>query len=138
MMLEGRLSWKAYVPPKCARFGIKSFELCEAKSGYVCNFIICIGQDTAFDDTLTNQHYGLEVVLDLMGPFLNQGYHVTMGSWFFSPELYDKLCSKQINTVGTLCQNGNGVPVEIKKAKLEKGEHLSIFKDKFDDNEVER
>jgi hypothetical protein len=27
MMLKGRLSWKVYIPSKCARFGIKLFEL---------------------------------------------------------------------------------------------------------------
>jgi hypothetical protein len=35
MMWKGRLSWKVYIPSKRARFGIKSSELCEAKSGYV-------------------------------------------------------------------------------------------------------
>jgi hypothetical protein len=52
MMWKGYLSRKVYVPSKCARFEIKSFELCEAKSDYVWNFIIYVGQDTAFDDTL--------------------------------------------------------------------------------------
>jgi hypothetical protein len=51
-MQHGRLSWKVYVPSKHAGFGIKSFKLCEAKSCYVWNFIIYVGQDTAFDDTL--------------------------------------------------------------------------------------
>jgi hypothetical protein len=35
MMLKGCLSWKVYIPSKCARCGIKSFELFETKSGYV-------------------------------------------------------------------------------------------------------
>jgi hypothetical protein len=35
MMWKGHTSWKVYIPSKRARFGIKSFELCEAKSGYV-------------------------------------------------------------------------------------------------------
>jgi hypothetical protein len=35
MMWKGHLLWKVYIPSKCARFGIKSFELCEATSGYV-------------------------------------------------------------------------------------------------------
>jgi hypothetical protein len=40
---ESLMMWKVYIPSKRAKFGIKSFELCEAKSGYVWNFIICIG-----------------------------------------------------------------------------------------------
>jgi hypothetical protein len=78
MMWKGHLSWKVYIPFKHTRFGIKSFELCEAKS--VWHFIIYVGQNTAFNDTLKNEPYGSKVVLDLMGPLLNQGYHVTMDS----------------------------------------------------------
>jgi hypothetical protein len=64
MMWMGRLSWKVYIPSKRARFGIKSFELCEAKSGYVRNFIIYT----------KNEPYGSKVILHLMAPLLNQGY----------------------------------------------------------------
>jgi hypothetical protein len=53
------------------------------------------------------------------------------GLWFSSPDLCDKLCSKQTSAVGTLQQNRKGVPFETKKEKLKKGEHVSIFKDKL-------
>jgi hypothetical protein len=43
MMWTGCLSWKEYIPSRHARFGVKSFELSGAKSGYVWNFIIYIG-----------------------------------------------------------------------------------------------
>jgi hypothetical protein len=43
MMWKGHFSWKVYIPSKCARFGIKSFELCEAKADYIWNIIIYIG-----------------------------------------------------------------------------------------------
>jgi hypothetical protein len=33
--------------------------------------------------------------------------------------------------MGILCQNRKGVPVEVKNAKLKKGEHISIFRDKL-------
>jgi hypothetical protein len=49
MIWKGRLSWKVYIRSKHDRFGIKLFQLCEAKSGYVWNFIAYIGQDTIFD-----------------------------------------------------------------------------------------
>jgi hypothetical protein len=48
MMWKGCLSWKVHIPSKCVRFGIKLFQLCEAKSGYVWNFIYS-GQDTVFE-----------------------------------------------------------------------------------------
>jgi hypothetical protein len=69
MMWKRRLSWKVYIPSKRAIFGVESFELCEAKSGYVWNVIIYVGQDTAFDDSLRNEPYGSKVVLELMAPY---------------------------------------------------------------------
>ena len=44
MMWKNRLAWKVYVPTKHARFDTKSFELCEAESGYVWNFIVYVGK----------------------------------------------------------------------------------------------
>jgi hypothetical protein len=58
MTWKRRLLWKVYIPSKRATFGIKSFELCEAKSGYVWNFIIYTGQDTVFYESLKNKPYG--------------------------------------------------------------------------------
>jgi hypothetical protein len=76
MMWKEHLSWKVYIPSKRARFGIKSFKLCEAKSGYVWNFIIYTGQATVFEESLKNEPYGSKVVLKLMAPLLNQEYHL--------------------------------------------------------------
>jgi hypothetical protein len=55
-MWKGRLPWKVYILSKLARFGIKSFELCEAKPGYVWNFITYTGQGTIFDESLKMSH----------------------------------------------------------------------------------
>jgi hypothetical protein len=60
MMHKGHQSRNIFIPLKHARFGIKSFELQETKSGYVWNFIIYIGQDTAFNESRKN---GSKVVL---------------------------------------------------------------------------
>lgn len=46
LYLKGRLSWMQYIPLKKARFGIKSYFLCEAKSGYVWNCLIYSGKGT--------------------------------------------------------------------------------------------
>jgi hypothetical protein len=73
------LSWKVYIPSKHARFGIKSLELCETKSGYAWNFI--------FDDALKTEPYGSNVVSEAMTPFLNSGCSET---WTFGLKLYSK------------------------------------------------
>jgi hypothetical protein len=45
------------------------FELCEAKSCYVYNFIIYVGLYIAFDNYLGNEPHGSEAILELMAPF---------------------------------------------------------------------
>ena len=35
LLWKGRLSWKQYIPRKRSSFGLKSFVLCAAKTGYV-------------------------------------------------------------------------------------------------------
>jgi hypothetical protein len=90
--------------------------LCEATSGYVWNFIIDTGLDTGFEESLKNGPYGSKVVLKLMAPLLNQGYHVIMVNRFSSPDLFHMLCSKQTDIMGTLLENRKCVSAEIKSA----------------------
>ena len=49
---RGRLSFRQYIPLKSSKFGIKSYELCESSSGYLWSFIIHIGKDTVFQDSI--------------------------------------------------------------------------------------
>jgi hypothetical protein len=51
-----------------------------------------------------------------------------MENLFSNPYQYNKLCSKQTDAMGTLYQNRKGVSVEIKKAKLKKGEQFPTSK----------
>jgi hypothetical protein len=53
---ETLMMWKAYIPSKRARFRIKTFELCEAKSCYIWNSVIYIGQDTLLNKSLKMSH----------------------------------------------------------------------------------
>lgn len=46
LLFRGRLSSKQYMPLKRARFGIKSFLLCESESGYIWNSVIYTGKGT--------------------------------------------------------------------------------------------
>ena len=116
MMWKGHFAWKIYVPTKHVRFGIKSFKLSEVEPGYVWNFIAYVEKETTFDEDVKDEtYYGSKVVLDLVAPFLNQGYCVTMDNWFSSPDLFEKLCNRNTDAIGTLCQNRKGVPSEIKK-----------------------
>ncbi|XP_041983233.1 piggyBac transposable element-derived protein 4-like [Aricia agestis] len=45
LLWKGHLSWIQCIRTKAARFGIKSYELCEAVTGYVLNIIIYTGKE---------------------------------------------------------------------------------------------
>jgi hypothetical protein len=78
-----------------------------------------------------NETYGSQIAPQLMGPLLNQGCCVIMDNLFASPYLFHTLCSKQTDAMGTLRRNRKGIPAEIKSAKLKKGEHVTVYKDRL-------
>jgi hypothetical protein len=70
-----------------------------------------------------------------MTPLLNERYHIIIDNWFSSPDLHEKLCSKQGDVMETLHQTRNSVPAELKE-KLKKREHNDNEIDKCDDSLV--
>ena len=56
-----------------------------------------------------------------------------MDNQFLSPDLFEKLCSQNMDAVGTLRQNRKGVPSGIKNSKLKKGESVCAYKDNLFD-----
>ena len=63
---KGRLSFAQYIPLKTSKFGIKTFELCESKTGYLWNFIVYTGKVTEFvSDSIPKTE---SIVKKLLGP----------------------------------------------------------------------
>ena len=74
LLWKGRLSWKQYIPRKRSRFGLKSFVLAEAESGYMWNSILYSGNDTDFVDGRDYQYNATKIVFSLAKYLLNLGY----------------------------------------------------------------
>lgn len=53
LLWKGRLSWKRYIPLKRARFGMETYILAEAESGYVWDVLPYTGKNTQYDCTRT-------------------------------------------------------------------------------------
>ncbi|KAG8236759.1 hypothetical protein J437_LFUL015824, partial [Ladona fulva] len=68
LLYKGRLGWHQYMPQKRARFGIKTFMLCESKSGYVWSMGTIRGKESEKLSMST------QVVKSLMEPLLDKGY----------------------------------------------------------------
>lgn len=130
LLYKGRLGWIQYIPLKRARFGIKTYLLCESKSGYVWNFIIYTGKQTNLDKDYENLPISSQVVMTLSKPLLEKGYCITMDNFYNSPQLADLLITKKTDVYGTLKLTRKEVPSELKKKKLKKGEVVAFQRGK--------
>lgn len=131
MLYKGRLSWKQYIPSKRSRFGVKSYYLCEAKSGYVYSGIIYTGKGTLLNQKYKDLPLTTQIVMTLMEPLLNKGYCLTTDNFYTSPQLANILVSHTTDTYGTIRQNRKGLPGYFKSKKLKKGEATSFRKGKI-------
>ncbi|KFM61174.1 PiggyBac transposable element-derived protein 4, partial [Stegodyphus mimosarum] len=91
-----------YSPLKKARFGIKSFLLCESKSGYMWDAIIYSGMGTNFDNSFYDLSMSARVVMTLTKPLLDKGYCLTMDNFYNSPGLVHMLIKRKTDVCGTL------------------------------------
>ncbi|XP_065673943.1 piggyBac transposable element-derived protein 4-like [Hydra vulgaris] len=66
LLWKGRLSWKQYSRTKRARFGQKSFVLCDAATGYIWNVIIYTGADTLGIDNRDEDYHASKIILSLL------------------------------------------------------------------------
>jgi Transposase IS4 len=122
LLFKGRCHFKQYIPNKRSRFGIKSFLICDCKTGFVQDFIIYSGKKTEIESSKLAKDLGKsgEVVLILLKPYLGKGHTVITDNWYTSPNLYRVLSENHTNGFGTAKKNRKGMP--IIDEKLQKGE----------------
>lgn len=118
---KGPVGFKQYIKTKAARFGIKSYELCESSSGYLWSFFIYAGHGT-LDSTLPSS---VATVLKLIEPLLGLGHVGYMDNWFNSPMLARYLKKNKTDCVGTLRPSRKNVPVSVQRAPLAEGQFLA-------------
>ncbi|CAL1278575.1 unnamed protein product [Larinioides sclopetarius] len=131
LLYKGRLGYKQYLPNKRARFGIKFYQLCESSSGYIWNSLIYTGKDMPLWTESSNYKSTTNIVMTLLKDQLDKGYCVTLDNFYTSPELAELLISHRTDLYGTLRPNIMGVPEEIKKGTLKKGEIVGFQKGKI-------
>lgn len=119
LLFKGRLSWMQYIPLKRARFGIKSYMLCESKSGYLWRIIIYTGKGTICNIDGQQLAFSTKIVLSLMEELLGKGYCLTVDNFYTSPELADILISQHTDVYGTVKLSRKEIPNELKKKRTE-------------------
>ena len=94
-----------YKPNNPVCYGIKSYILCESKTGYCYSVRPYCGQHVSLADTVTS------LLSDLTGC----GYQLFMDNFYNSVKLSEQLLSMKIHTCGTL-RKSRGEPPAIHKA----------------------
>ncbi|CAK1548684.1 unnamed protein product [Leptosia nina] len=125
LLYKGPLNWVRCVRSKAARFGIKYYELCESKTGYLLKFEVYTGKEyPQAGSSGENSSNGFtsasaKVVLRLMEGFLHKGHCLFMDNFCNSLRLARFLKFNKTDVVGTLNRRSIGTPGEI-KTPLEK------------------
>jgi hypothetical protein len=140
VLFKGRVIFRQYIPKKHKRFGIKIYKLCDSL-GYTYDMTVYLGKQRQLaTEKITSTH---GIVLKLIRRIQGLGHKIYMDSYFSSPDLFDDLLGRKINSCGTVRSDRRGLPPDIrqKSLKLKKGDvvtrvkgHLSVvrWKDKRD------
>ena len=127
MLWKGRLGFRQYIKSKRARFGIKSYEICESTTGYVFDFIMYTGKDTEY--TCTDGNQGEKVVLTLLEPLLGKYYKLYTDRFFTSPTLAHTLLANNTYICGTVMGNRKYMPKNFPSTKLTPGQISIVHSD---------
>ena len=122
---QGRIFFRVYIKGKPHKYGIKMFELCEAKSSYIYNLDIC----TRAHHTNSEHNMVFSVVDSLCDKIKGKGHCVYMDRWFSSPKIFGHLWGCKTKAVGTVMSNRKEMPKQAFSGKLKKGEKISCQRD---------
>lgn len=125
---RGRCSFVQYIPNKPAKYGMKRFALCDAKTCYCSNFEVYCGKQPDRPYKVSNS--GLDVVKRLVKPIEKSNRNVTTDNWYTSMPLADHLLEKKLTLNGTLKKNKAAIPPTILPNKTkEVGTSMYGFQD---------
>lgn len=110
---RGRTRFTQYIPSKPAKYGIKLWWLCDAKSYYPLKGQIYTGKINGQRDV----KQGERIVKQLVEPYKNTGRNVTTDNFFTTLELAEHLVNWKFSIVGTLKKKRKCVPQQFKPSK---------------------
>ncbi|XP_064881059.1 piggyBac transposable element-derived protein 4-like [Oncorhynchus nerka] len=109
---RGRCPFRQYIPSKLAKYGIKSWVACDAKSSYAWKMQVYTGK-AAGGGPEKNQ--GMRVVLDLTTGL--SGRNVTCDNFFTSYDLGQRLLERNLTMVGTVIKNKAELPPALLESR---------------------
>lgn len=106
---------RQYIKNKPTKFGIKLWVLADSCNGYTCDFDIYAGKNGG--QVIGPNGLGYDVVMRLINPLLNQGYHLFFDNFYTSVLLIKDLFGLGTPACGTTCENRRGFPLSMKNGK---------------------
>ncbi|KAL9952183.1 hypothetical protein ACROYT_G039398 [Oculina patagonica] len=110
-----RAGIKQYIRDKPTKWGIKLWVLADSSNGYTIDFNVYIGR--AAGRKVSANGLGYDVVMKLMDPFFNQGYHLYVDNFYTSVTLFKDLFDRGVAATGTILENRRDFPVNLKNSK---------------------
>ncbi|XP_067234874.1 piggyBac transposable element-derived protein 4-like [Chanodichthys erythropterus] len=102
---RGRCPFKQYMPSKPAKYGLKIWAACDAKSSYSYNMQVYTGKPPG---TQHERNLGKRVVLELIRDL--EGHIVTCDNFFTSYGLGTELLQRKVRMIGTVRKNKPELP----------------------------
>lgn len=116
LALRGRCPFRQYIPSKPAKYGLKVFAVCDAKTYYTSNLEIYPGKQNDGPYNLSNSPS--DVVKRLVEPIKGSNRNVVMDNWFMSVPLMSCLLNDfSLTCLGTLKKNKKELPKEFIQTK---------------------
>lgn len=122
VLWRGRLVFRQFIHNKRHKYGIQLYMLTEA-GGLTLKFAVYTG---VLDD-MGGKGHAANVVLHLMAEKLNNGHSLYMDNFYNSFDLATKLIQQNTYCTGTLRSERKNTPIDVKQAKLKKGETLARY-----------
>ena len=114
---------RVYIKNKPHKYGIKLYELCDSKSGFVCDFEVMCGVPN-----LSNKPF--DVVDRLIDPLKGRGHTLYCDNYYTNPALADHLAEHDTMLVGTVRANRIGLPADLHDQRLRAGDMIYRRRDR--------
>lgn len=108
---RGRCNFIQYIPNKLAKYGIKIFALCDAKTFFTSNIEVYCGKQP--DGPFHASNKPLDIVERLVLPFADSNRNLTTDNWYTCYPLGLSLLKKGITIVGTLRKDKREIPPQF-------------------------
>lgn len=108
---RGRCAFVQYIPNKPAKYGLKCFVMCDAKTFYVSNLEFYCGKQP--DGPYSMPNTPTAIVHRLLEEVKGSNRNLTCDNWYSSYPLAKELLENKITMIGTMKKNKREIPPEF-------------------------